>query len=320
MSVSLRQLRSLVTLARVGSFTRAAQELNLSQPALTVQMRQLEAVTGVHLLDRNTHFVKLTPLGSQLVPIIERALVDIDVAFAGAKLKGKPIGVVTAAALPSMCFDILPLAIAQFRTRYPEVTVRLLEIGTRRIPSCVAEEEAQLGFGLLDRPNPKLDTTPFITDRLMVVCPMGHPLSDKRTVVPVDLAEFPLIAFDPQYYVRTLLDSTLQSYGSSVPPAYEVNSISTAMGMVRAGLGITVVSSSSVSRVSMTGLRARPIKHPALARGIVVMRKKGRTLSAAAECFLAAAYSIRDQRLLNNSAHARAQKERRRSSRKSGDA
>src|SRR5262252_8926742 len=108
MSMSLRQLRSLVTLARVGSFSRAAQELHISQPALTVQMQQLEAVTGVHLLDRNTHSVRLTASGIQVVPIVQRALADIDNAFAGAKLGSESTSVVTAAALPSMCSDILP--------------------------------------------------------------------------------------------------------------------------------------------------------------------------------------------------------------------
>src|SRR5215831_7710960 len=297
MSMSLRQLRSLVTLARVGSFSRAAQELHISQPALTVQIQQLEKATGVHLLDRNTHSVKPTAPGMQIVPIIQQALADIDHAFAGARLESEAIGVVTAAALPSMCSDILPGAIARFRKRHPEVAVRLIETGARRIPSCVAEEEAQLGFGLLDRPNPKLDVTPFITEPVVVVCPMRHPLGQKRIVIPEDLATFPLIAFTPEYHVRTLLDSAMQSFGLHTRPAYEVDSISTAIGMVRAGLGITVISSSSVSRVSMTGLRARPIKHPALARGIVVMRKKGRALPPAAEHFLAAVYEIRDRSL-----------------------
>src|SRR5262245_34891786 len=105
MSMTLRQLRSLVTLARVGSFSRAARELHISQRALTVQMQQLEEATGVHLLDRNTHSVKLTASGNQLVPVVQRALADIDNAFAGAKLEGESTGVVTAAALPSMCSD-----------------------------------------------------------------------------------------------------------------------------------------------------------------------------------------------------------------------
>src|SRR5262245_17507396 len=211
MSMNLRQLRSLVAIARLGNFTRAAQSLHISQPALTVQMHQLEETLGVRLIDRNTRTVKLTPLGKQVVPIIERALGDIDAAIAGTKLTAESIGVVTIAALPSLCSDIMPAALARFGKQYPGVTVRLGEVGAHRIPSCVTEEEADLGFGLLERPIAQLETTPFLTDRLVAVCPVGHPLAGKRTVIASDLVKFPMIGFDSQYSVRTLLDAALQS-------------------------------------------------------------------------------------------------------------
>jgi len=292
--MNLRQLRSLIAIAQLGSFTRAAQSLHISQPALTVQMHQLEEALGVRLLDRNTRAVKLTPLGSQVVPIIERALGDIDAAIAGTKLTVESIGIVTIAAPPSLCSDIMPFAIAKFGEQYPGITVRLREVAAHRIPVCVTEEEAELGFGMLDRPTPQLEVLPFITDRLVVVCPMNHPLSVKRTVVPMDLVGFPMIAFDPQLSVRRLLDSVLNVSASLAPPAHEVSFISTAVGMVRAGLGITVIASSALGRATMTGLRARHIEHPHLVRNISAIRKKGRTLSPAAESLLRVIYATRD--------------------------
>ena len=292
MNLNLRQLRSLVAIAHLGNFTRAARSLHISQPALTVQMHHLEAALGVRLIDRNTRTVKLTPLGKQVVPLIERALGDIDAAIAGTRLTAESIGVVTVAALPSLCSEIMPTAIARFGKQYPGVTVRLREEGAHRIPACVAEEEADLGFGLLERPAAQLEATPFLSDRLVAVCPAGHPLASKRTVAASDLVRFPMIGFDSQYSVRTLLDAALQSLGALRSPEYEVSYVSTAVGMVRAGLGITVVSSSALGRAVMTGLRARPIKHPGFAREIVAMRKKGRTLSPSAEALLQVIHTV----------------------------
>ena len=147
MSMNLRQLRSLVAIAPLGNFTRAAQSLHISQPALTVQMHPLEEALGARLLDRNTRTVKLTTLGSQIVPIIERALGDIDTAIAGTRLTAESIGTVSIAGLPSLCSNLIPTAIARFNARHPGIAVRVHEIGVQRLAACVLEEEVELAIG-----------------------------------------------------------------------------------------------------------------------------------------------------------------------------
>lgn len=295
MNVNLRQLRSLVAIARRGSFTSAARDLHLSQPALTVQMRQLEESLGVRLLDRNTRAVALTSLGRQILPIVERALGDIDMALAGARLTESSIGRVTVAALPSMCSVLLPTAIARFGVQYPGISVRLHEAGARRLTSLVLEDDIEFGIGVVDQAPLRLDVIPFLTDHLTAVMPSGHALSAKKTVLPADLARFPMIALETQYSVRSLYEDVLRSVSAAKPPVHEVAFISTAMGMVRAGLGITVLSSSSLSRASMEGLVARRISHSKFVREIAVVKKRGRTLSPAAEGLLQALMSARDE-------------------------
>ena len=149
MSMNLRQLRSLVAIAPLGNFTRAAQSLHISQPALTVQMHPLEEALGARLLDRNTRTVKLTTLGSQIVPIIERALGDIDTAIAGTRLTAESIGTVSIAGLPSLCSNLIPTAIARFNAQHPGIAVRVHEIGVQRLAACVLEEEVELAIGRL---------------------------------------------------------------------------------------------------------------------------------------------------------------------------
>lgn len=295
MNVNLRQLHSLVAIARRGSFTSAARELHLSQPALTVQMRQLEHALGVRLLDRNTRAVKLTALGRQVLPLVERALGDLDLALAGTRLTESSVGLVSVAALPSMCSALLPQALARFGARYPGISVRLHEAGARRLAALVSEEDVEFGVGFVDHPSPQLEASPFLTDHLAVVMPSGHALGRKRRIVPADLAPYPMIALETQYSVRSLSDDVLRSVAAAKPPVHEVAFISTAMGMVRAGLGITVLSTSSLDRASMDGLIARRIAHARFAREIAVVKKRGRTLSPAAQGLLEALTSVRGE-------------------------
>jgi DNA-binding transcriptional LysR family regulator len=294
MNFNMRQLRALVAIARLGSFTRAAQALHLSQPALTVQIHQLEDALGVRLVDRNTRSVRLTHLGEQLVPVVERALADIDKAIAGTRLTPESIGLVTVAALPSLCANIMPPAIAAFNARHPGIAIRLRETTAARLANTVLEEYVEFGIGILERPVSKLQATPFMTDRLVVVCPANHPLAHRDKVILGELAAYPIIALDSLSTARHMLESALHASGHASAPAHEVSFISTAIGMVRAGLGITVMSSSALGRAVMTGLEARLIDHPELNRDIVVVRKKERTLSPAAERLLQCVCAARD--------------------------
>src|SRR5438067_4935373 len=100
MNVKLDQLQAFVTVARLGSFTRAAKALHLSQPAVSTQIRNLEDVLGARLFDRNTRSVALAPFGKELAPALERILHDIDALATGARERATtPHGIVTVAAL-----------------------------------------------------------------------------------------------------------------------------------------------------------------------------------------------------------------------------
>src|SRR5689334_18169275 len=140
--LNLRQLQTFVTVARLGSFTRAAQLLHLSQPALTKQLRQLEEILGVRLLDRNTRTVGLTRIGKELAPVIDQLLREIATVVANTKgLAEKSRGVIRVAALPSICSTILPRAIAQFKNLYPGVSVILKDVLAQSLIQMVKAEE-----------------------------------------------------------------------------------------------------------------------------------------------------------------------------------
>ena len=287
MNLNLRQLQALVSIARLGSFTKAAELLHVSQPALTVQIHHLEQALGVRLLDRNTRSVKLTSAGREVVPVLEGVLRSIDGLIAGTRdAASMPRGVVDIAALPSVCSTFLPPVIAKFRGQYPGISVTLRDATAQRVVAHVKAEEVDFGIASVAGPEPGVQLSPLIMDRLRVAFPRGHPLGQLRAPGLRDLRDYPMIAMSPESSVRFLVDHCFNSIGHLPAPAYEVTHTGTAVAMVKAGLGIAIVSSTALKVNACAGLRSRPIRHPGFVREISVIRKSGRVLSQGAENFL----------------------------------
>jgi DNA-binding transcriptional LysR family regulator len=288
-NLNLRHLEAFVAVATAGNFTRASRVLHISQPALTVQIRQLEESIGVRLLDRNTRTVKLTPIGQQLAPVIERILHDIETVLHHAHDMASGIrGTVTVAALPSVCSTILPRIIAVFHQEQPWISVVLKDVVTQKVLSMVRNSEVDFGIGSFTDLDPGIDVVPLFSDHVKIVVPGDSLLAKKRIVQLKHLVGLPLILMDRGSSVRMLVDRAFASIGYYPTPAYEATYMSSAIGMVRAGLGIAFVPSSALEISELGGLVAHRVAHPGLARQIVVARKTGAEPSPAAANFMKA--------------------------------
>ncbi|MGC4049104.1 MAG: LysR family transcriptional regulator [Paludibaculum sp.] len=286
-NLNLRHFEAFAAIASAGSFTRAAQALHVSQPALTVQIRQLEATIGVRLLDRNTRSVKLTRIGQQLSPVIQRLLREIDSVVLNAReLATGDRGSVSVTGLPSVCSTILPRIIAEFRQHQPGITVSLRDAVAQVVLAQVKNEEVDLGIGSFADADPAIQVVPLFHDQMRVVFPPGSPLAARRSIQLKQLITTPMILMTPQSSVRILLDRAFQSIGHFPVPAYEATYMSTAIGMVRAGLGITFLPTSAFESSELGGLNSRILREPGLTRPIVAIQKSGRSLSPAAAAFL----------------------------------
>ena len=287
MNANLRQFQAFVTVAQLGSFTRAAKHLHLSQPALTVQIRQLEEVLGVRLFDRSTRKVMVTPTGRELAPTLERVLHEIDAVMINTKeLASHVKGTVTIGALPSISSKLIPSTIVEFQKQYPGIIVRLRDVLAYRNVRLVKEEEVDFGIGTLRMPDPNIQFTPLLTDHLGVIFPAGHPVERRRTITLKYLTAFPLILMDRETSVRDLVDHAFESIGEVAVPAFEAVYPSTTLALVKAGLGLTIQPSSSMELASSRGLKFRTIRHQGLARQIGVIQNARRSLSPSAEAFI----------------------------------
>ena len=291
MNFTLRELEAFVGVTRSGNFSRAAKSLNMSQPALTVRIRHLEAALGVRLLDRTTRSVALTQIGREFLPVVERVLGEINaVALNARDLAEGRRGLVTVAALPSIASAMLPNTIAAFKASHPGITVRLRDGVAQRVTELVKSGEADFGIGSLARQDPELRISPLMSDPVGVVLLPGHPLDRRGPIRLEDLLATPLILLDRQYGVRALIERAFESIGRPVVPAHEASYVPTALGLVKAGLGVAIIAFSAHETVQLSGLRTRTIAHPMLVRHISLIESVNRSLSPAAQQFADAIY------------------------------
>ena len=263
MDVELRDLRAFVAVARQGSFTRAARTVHISQPTFTVQIRQLETALGVRPLDRNTRSVRLTPIGEDLTPVVERILRDLDSTLLNTQaLSARPSGFVAVAALPTLSATMLPGIISGFRSENPGIAIHLRDAVSLRVASMVKAGEVAFGLGGVPTGEPDLEFTLLFNDRMSAIIQRHSPFAEKRSIALKDLISSPLILMGRDSSVRAVVDRALASIGYFAAPAYEASSISTALGMVKAGLGVAILPASVLHLGAGSGLVSRPIQNP----------------------------------------------------------
>jgi DNA-binding transcriptional LysR family regulator len=286
MNPDLRQIRAFVTVAQLGSFTRAASLLNLSQPALTVQIRNLEEALGVRLFDRNTRTVSLTRMGRELVPAFQRILRDFDTVVAEARdVAAQRHGIVRLAALPSFAAGVLPEIIAQFRQANPKISFVIHDVIASGVIAHVREEQVDLGLTGGRLVDPEFELLHTTQDHMHVVYPVGHSFGDMEKVDVEALAHHPLILMHPATSVRAVVDAAFLAAGRLPVIAAEATYMSTAVGLVRAGLGAAILPGSAMEVRAEQTLRSRPIDDRRFTREISIIKKAERTLPPASESF-----------------------------------
>jgi LysR family transcriptional regulator, carnitine catabolism transcriptional activator len=278
----IRHIRGFLAVARLGSFTRAAIELHVSQPALTVQIQQLENTLGVTLLDRNKRKVAVTQAGQDLLAPLERILMDVEsIVNTGHDLAELRRGVVTVAVVPSLAATLMPLALCDFCQSYPGVSVRLKD-SVGNLIEMVKSGEVDFGVGGETQRDRAIVTQDLFTEPICVFAPKNHPLANKQVVTLDELVEHPAILPQKHSSLRAILENALEAQKLSIRPLHETSHISTTIGMVNAGLGIAILPLRAIDCFLAKDIRCIAIK-PALERRVVIVSRAGRSFSPAVE-------------------------------------
>lgn len=291
-NATMRQLRAFLAVAQDASISRAAARLHLTPSALSMLIRSLEGELALRLFDRTTRSVTLTEAGRELRPAIEKMFADLDGAFNGLRhAADRRSGRVRLATSPLLAATLMPQLIASFRERYPAIRVELQDLPVEVIADAVRANAADLGICTAGGDTTDLAVTVLVQDRLMLACPAGHALAARKEVPWRELAgtagEAGLVLMKRGSGIRSLTDQTFADLGEKVQPAFEVAHVATAVGLVEAGLGVSILPSYAISRTRTAGVVAVPLAMPAVQRDIVALTPAQRSVTAACEAFLA---------------------------------
>ncbi|NJD86816.1 MAG: LysR family transcriptional regulator [Betaproteobacteria bacterium] len=281
LNLSTRHLRAFLALAELRSFTRAARRCHLSQPAFSALVRSLEDAVGARLFDRDTRNVELTAEGRTLEEPARRLLADFETLAADigervALRKGR----VSVAALPSLAAGWLPGLFAEYRAAHPGVDLELFDTLSDQCLELVRAGRADFALAATGPDSAEWATEVLCRDRFHLVCRHDHPLARKATLRVKDLAAHPFVHFTRASSVRQHLEAAL--HPQQMATVLEVEHLTTVMGMVEEGVGITVVPALTLFEFDRGSLVHRPFRLPGLERTIYLVRRADRGLSLAA--------------------------------------
>lgn len=255
---------SFLVVAEELNFRRSAERLNVDQSALTRRIQRLESILGFALFERTTREVSLTPAGRTFYQENSGLLHGYQRAIGAARLvaEGKT-GHLHVAYMTFAAPDLMPRAVARYKSRYPHVDVRLSYMRTQGQKLALAHDEIDIGYMIGPFEHSEFHSLPLRSDPLHAVMSAGHPLAARDAVSPGDLAGEELIIGDQNEWeaYRWQVDKLLAVEGINARIGLEASNMLALSGLVEAGLGITVYPQSLVPYLG-TGLCAVPIDHP----------------------------------------------------------
>lgn len=285
LNLSTRQVKAFLALAEQKNFTRAARQCHLSQSAFSTLIRTLEDAIGVRLFDRDTRNVDLTPEGRLFMDGAVRLMEDLRLALEdlgehAARRRGR----VMVAALPSLAAGWMPDVLAGFRDEYPGIEVSVADVLSDSCVEYVRSGRADFSLAAQRSNAPELHAEVFCTDGFHLVCRKNHPLGRRKNLAVADLAGEPFIHLARSSSVRQHLEAAF--HPARMHHVMELDQLSTVAGMVRAGLGISVVPTLTLFHFAHPELVTRPLELPDLQRQIFVVTRNDRSLSVAAQTLL----------------------------------
>jgi DNA-binding transcriptional LysR family regulator len=291
---TLDQLRILKAIAAEGSFKRAADSLYVSQPAVSLQVQNLERQLDVPLFDRGGRRAQLTEAGHLLLSYGEKILTLCqETCRAIEDLQNLQGGTLIIGASQTTGTYLLPRMIGLFRQQYPDVSVQLHVHSTRRTSWSVANGQIDLaiiGGEVPPELQDSLEIIPYAEDELALILPVFHPFARVSTIQKEDLYKLQFIALDSQSTIRKVIDQVLTRCGIEtrrLKIEMELNSIEAIKNAVQSGLGAAFVSVSAIEKELQMGVlhRAR-IDEVVVQRMLSVILNPNRYRSKAAEAFL----------------------------------
>lgn len=291
MGLSFRQLEVIRAVCRAGSVTEAAVALGISQPAVSMTLRDIAGAAGFPLFVRQRGRLQPTAETAAIVADVDRVIDGVDrINRLVDDLRGAVVGTVHVAATPTLADNLVPAAVTAFRRTRPNIRITIHTMDNFAVVQQV--DEGRVDFGLALTPLSRFDgrTRDLSSSRLICAVHPGHALASRRQVGPRDLAPYPLISFSRSLPLGALVEESFRAAGVPRRIAIEVNQSSVACSLARAGAGVAVIDPFWVLPGHDHGI-AQVAFRPAVEVRAQVLEPPMRQLSRPARLFLS---SLRD--------------------------
>jgi LysR family hydrogen peroxide-inducible transcriptional activator len=267
---SLRQLEYLVAIADLGSFHRAARACGVSQPGLSAQIRQLETLLDLRLLERDRRRVLLSPAGVELVRRARVVLAEAQGLVEVARAFQRPLcGSLRLGVIPTVAPYLLPRVLPRVRKRHPELRLRLREAQTGELVAALERGELDVLLLALEAPLGDLATRELFRDPFHVALPTAHRLAKRKRVREQDLAGEAVLLLDDGHCLRAQALAVCREAGADEQSDFRATSLGTLIEMVCGGAGVTLLPELALrTEARRSGLAVRPFAKPAPHRTI----------------------------------------------------
>ncbi len=281
-----RRLKIFHTVARLLNFTKAAEELHMTQPAVTFQIRQLEDQFNTRLFDRTHNKVTLTDVGREVFVYADRILkLYEDMTRSVTDMTGEVSGGISLGASTTVAEYMLPLLIGKFKAKFPEVKISLQESNTEHIVAMVESNEIDIGIVEGSVANKNLVVDQCHTDELVVIMPNDHPLAARRSVSVKDIVEHPFISRESGSGTQETIRRYVEHHGDHdiLNVVFELSSPEAIKGAVEAGMGLSIVSRATIDKELRLNTLTAVELSPKLERPFSIVRQRYKFKSRAAD-------------------------------------
>lgn len=283
-TVTLRQLRAFKAVAETGSFTKAAEQLHITQSALSGLIKEFENLLDLRLFDRTTRMLSLSIAGQHIYPMVTRILYDVEnMMIEVGRLKALESGSVKVAVSQQLAAAIFPKVMAEFVEKFPNIKVVLEDCSVDTVIKAVDTGTVDFGIGPRREIGDSLSCEMLLDLPFYVVMPNNHPLAQLSHIDWRDLKHENLITLSGSFSQLLVQDLPKDLTDMIENATYRVNFLTTAFSMVVQNLGLTFCLGYSRMRVAQHGLQMRLLTEPYITRPAFLYRKRGRPLSNAAQ-------------------------------------
>lgn len=290
--MNLYQLYYFKTMAKLEHYTKAAEELSMTQPSLSNAISALESELDIHLFERHGRNVKLTKYGKKLLPYIENAITELETGIKNVKeMKSETNALITLGFIYTLSSEFIPNIISGFKKNnlQSNINFSLKEAWTRdactvSLVKGLKDEKYDLIFISLIPDDPEIEFTPICDQNLVALLPSNCPLASHRSIDLQDTAPYNLIHYSGKVGLKNEINRLFEKVDMIPNICCEVEDELSMAGMVSANVGIAIVPDNPTLR-EYKGIKIRPISNPLYTRRIYIGCVKNRHLSPSAQKF-----------------------------------